>query len=1328
MSKKKYKYHDPQLGTTQNQRFTPPLDPSFVKIDDRSIEQRLYLALEYARLLKYYNLQNEYDGDWTMLFSATPLMLLIEITENKWIQPEYDKSHWAEEILQISDAEYKLQHTFQLTKWIHQLLMQLDVWYKKAQQLNMNALEHEIKSVIEFISNPQNRKLKAYDLGAGTLAGVNQRFGISYSAFQYPWDLKNVAPNNIFIASPDNTDKLHAKLDHAIPIIDVLRQEAMYAIHILVRFARRSINIYWQEEVDLRPDLGLLTTFFRLLETSASFLNTITKRHLDFYYEQVLQEPKLPATPDNVYVSFGITEDTESFVLPKGTELLAGVFEDGSENIYLTDRNVTLNTILVASLKTIYVHRWKLKTENLSFEYIPRILAAPVANSKDGTGKEFPTPHTGWPTFGNPFFYTGSNLNANIGWAITDPILLLQEGERNLKLQFTFNTGANAQNKFQDMLSFWQAYLEVESLQIAFNLLFCNAFSIRLTTTDQWIDVSYALSLVKSGTNYIGFTIKILIPSGDPAIVGKAEQSEDFISGYDSLYPIAEIILNNNANWYAYANLWELELQSIHIEAEVKQLKNLVLYNDSGPLDAELPFYPFGELPIQKSFLLIGSRELFQKKLTALEINLSWLNLPNNENGFKGHYAAYDMGIDNNSFQVGWSALSQGKWKPAKLQQQSVGLFNSPIEGAHEPDQKLSQVTKFNRFNLNSLNIVPDNNITYPLEYGSDTKAGFLKMELLSPPEGFGVDIYPIKFTDTVTKNAEMLGTKTDNFAVNFPFDLEANTTGETIPENPFEPLIKKLEEAMKKAGQLPDSTEGIPPKETDALSGNLGFSDAIIERNEQKPIPNQPYIPYVENISVHYKASTKLYFNQQGLAEEQIPSSASVYHILPFGQSVIYKQGQVISNTLVPAYPNEGNLYIGLTNVNPPDELSIFFELASKIIKSTQMLKSIPEVEWKYFSASGWKSLKPSHLIADGTHSFTQSGIIRFKLPDDMIIATMEYPGAQSWLQASVRQNSRLLDFTEAVLPQAVKVVWKTEDANSTLHLASPLPANSITNLLEEVPQITEVLQPFPSFGGVTPENEISYYTRVSEHLQHKERGINTWDYERLVLQRFPFIYQVRIITPLSSPHFVGPGNIILAVISKRTERLIGQRPPQISFNMLERIAKFIKEKSSPFVSVKVANPLFETAQVICSVVFSNDQEVGYYLERLNTELVNYISPWLDDIDHHLNFENIINVQEVEQFIRSRSYVQAIGGFSMIQIIEKAGLFELKDTVNEDNTLQETLVASNPLAVLISAPHHEIKSVSKIENLPSNPERRAIGNMITNYDFINSKDDTDDR
>ena len=75
-------------------------------------------------------------------------------------------------------------------------------------------------------------------------------------------------------------------------------------------------------------------------------------------------------------------------------------------------------------------------------------------------------------------------------------------------------------------------------------------------------------------------------------------------------------------------------------------------------------------------------------------------------------------------------------------------------------------------------------------------------------------------------------------------------------------------------------------------------------------------------------------------------------------------------------------------------------------------------------------------------------------------------------------------------------------------------MPAGSISKLSTPVAQISKVQQPFASFDGKHQEIGKEFYTRVSERLRHKGRAINAWDYEHLVLDRFPSIYKVKCIT----------------------------------------------------------------------------------------------------------------------------------------------------------------------------------------------------------------------
>ena len=49
--------------------------------------------------------------------------------------------------------------------------------------------------------------------------------------------------------------------------------------------------------------------------------------------------------------------------------------------------------------------------------------------------------------------------------------------------------------------------------------------------------------------------------------------------------------------------------------------------------------------------------------------------------------------------------------------------------------------------------------------------------------------------------------------------------------------------------------------------------------------------------------------------------------------------------------------------------------------------------------------------------------------------------------------------------------------------------------------------------------ETPLLYYTRVGERLKHKNRAITPEDYEKVILDRFPGIFQVKCINNFSFP-----------------------------------------------------------------------------------------------------------------------------------------------------------------------------------------------------------------
>lgn len=75
-------------GTGQRQRFPAALDASYVKVDERSMNDLLQFAAAYAKEVKFFDASNTPAGDWQNLF-AFDQKLLDDINSRTDVQPHY---------------------------------------------------------------------------------------------------------------------------------------------------------------------------------------------------------------------------------------------------------------------------------------------------------------------------------------------------------------------------------------------------------------------------------------------------------------------------------------------------------------------------------------------------------------------------------------------------------------------------------------------------------------------------------------------------------------------------------------------------------------------------------------------------------------------------------------------------------------------------------------------------------------------------------------------------------------------------------------------------------------------------------------------------------------------------------------------------------------------------------------------------------------------------------------------------------------------------------------------------------------------------------------
>ena len=99
---------------------------------------------------------------------------------------------------------------------------------------------------------------------------------------------------------------------------------------------------------------ALFLAFLKLFRLALADINTITQRHLDFYYKEVLRLIPKAAQPNKAHVLVELAKMTDEYALPQGTLLKAGKDSAGKEVLYELDKETVFNKAKVAQLKSIY--------------------------------------------------------------------------------------------------------------------------------------------------------------------------------------------------------------------------------------------------------------------------------------------------------------------------------------------------------------------------------------------------------------------------------------------------------------------------------------------------------------------------------------------------------------------------------------------------------------------------------------------------------------------------------------------------------------------------------------------------------------------------------------------------------------------------------------------------------------------------------------------------------------------------------------------------------------------------------------------------------------
>ncbi len=455
------------------------------------------------------------------------------------------------------------------------------------------------------------------------------------------------------------------------------------------------------------------------------------------------------------------------------------------------------------------------------------------------------------------------------------------------------------------------------------------------------------------------------------------------------------------------------------------------------------------------------------------------------------------------------------------------------------------------------------------------------------------------------------------------------------------------------------------------------------------------PYTPEVKSISLNYTASEEIDFQIPPEETHPYPSlegsfneSSKIFQIHPFGYGDIRSLNTDNQYYLLPQYPEQGGLYIGIRNVQPPENISILLQMVSG---SGNGELTPPKIDWSYLSGNTWQKFLDTEILSDTTNGLLDTGIIHLSIPDTATTQHNLLPSNLHWIRATVKENTAALPDTIDIRTQAVRATFVNQE-NAANHLSKPLAANSIQGFVTRNPVIKTVEQPYTSFGGKPQEDNRTFTMRVSERLRHKQRAITAWDYERLVLEQFPEIYKVKCIPSAVSSDTPSAAKVILVVVPDISNTApFFPLEPKAPVYLLQEIQEYLQKYTSPFVQIVVRNPRYERIKYQVGIRFRHGYEQGYYLNQLNEDIKHFLSPWAYEEQADIPFGSSIHNSSVVYFIEKRPYVDYVANLKLYeQVVINLDVQDKLDNYSESNVAQ----VQYPDSILVSAPEHIIEVV----------------------------------
>ncbi|WP_075341986.1 baseplate J/gp47 family protein [Tenacibaculum agarivorans] len=870
---------------------------------------------------------------------------------------------------------------------------------------------------------------------------------------------------------------------------------------------------------------------------------------------------------------------------------------------------------------------------------------------------------------------------AKLGFAISSPLLLLREGKRKIQLSLGLDKGIATAEKVVSLLKEGVFDMHFSGEESWFKPKNESVFSLQYTV-DPTIDKVEISDFIETKQE------PLLVDFSGPGIINihKEENIGNFIVTHNRrVYKILKFDKDNNPNSTA--------IFVEHVGELPERPEDPFMFTENDLqiiLDIEILLSP-EEPPVVAN---VNSDTLVPQPIPTLVL------LPNQEILFSQY--------DQNEIDV-FHKLMEIEFFKVDLRVEVSELKNIVIQN----DNEILNVKK----NFEPFGAFPEqgSRFYFTHEELSQKKVENLHIttEWLNKPNDFAE--YYQNYTDD---NGQPIINANTDFKVNIqlhddlreiPIQKEISlfTEDNTIQVNDLPSLFHK-----NRPGYTYDLIDIEDVAETEVLEWQRYFSMALTPLDFQHQTYNRllqkqalsgnitqlnsPYQPKFKTLRLGYTASETIVDTYKGIFKNN-----ALLHIHPFGYSAIEEKESI---TLLPAYTDNGSLYMGISKLVPGQIVSILFQIAEG---SADPESQKPILTFSYLKNNKWNTLPHTALVSDTTNGLMNTGIIQLQTPEDIGLGGTLLSSELHWLKVSVTNHINGISDLVAIKTQVIEAKLINTVVDDS-HFETPLQQGSITETLQFIPEIETIAQPFTSNQGKPKEGDAAFNRRVSERLRHKNRALTMWDYEHLILENFPEVYKVKCL-----PCTKELGKVHITVVPDiRKSVPFNPLSPKVSASSISKIATFLSKHTPASAEFVVKNPTYLKVSTRCSIKFNTGVDQVYFKAKLIEELKEFLSPWAYGKTESISLGGTLDAGVVINFIAERPYVDFVANLKLFQSIDNESFVDVRAVNNGENVV----IPDQPDMIIVSDIDHIINIVDD-NNYNENSEI-GINYMMIERDF----------